>query len=59
MGRAATSHLLHVPGPTAQRARERLKYDPLARAVSGTAHGSSGRVVLGPGQISHATCWPI
>jgi hypothetical protein len=35
---------------------QRPKYDPLDRAVPGTAHASSARAVLGPGQILHAMC---
>jgi hypothetical protein len=32
------------------------KHGPLAHVVPGTAHGSSGRVVLGLGQISRDVC---
>jgi hypothetical protein len=35
------------------------KHSPLAHAVSGMAYGSSGRVVLGLGQISRDAYWPI
>jgi hypothetical protein len=37
----------------------RPKHSPLAHAVSGMAYGSSGRVVLGLGQISCDAYWPI
>jgi hypothetical protein len=54
--RAATGHLLRVSGRATQRARAAAQARPVGSVVPGMAHGSSGRVILGPGQISRATC---
>jgi hypothetical protein len=52
--RAAMGRLLRVPSCAAQQAGAAAQAQPI-----GTTHGSLGRTVLGPCQISCAMCWPI
>jgi len=57
--RASRARLIHVPGRAAQRAAAAAQARPTVLHGPGTAHKSSGRAVLGPGQFVRAACWPI
>jgi hypothetical protein len=57
--RASQTRLIHVPGRAAQRATAVAQARPKMLHGPGTAHRSSDRAMLGPGQFVCAVCRPI